>query len=192
MLKNRLLIVGIILSLSVVMLFLGNVKVFTFSVPKSLAPPVSESILQVRSEEALVEWVYTHSNRISKNVCKEIVKEAIKMPKPLLLLAIMEVESNFVPTATSSKNAIGLMQILPSAWDKDLIKRGDIGERRDLYDINTNIRCGSYIFQLYLNQAKGNIDKALELYLGGKDGVYVKRILTNLASLYLLVDARLG
>jgi len=192
MFKNRVFIVGLVLSLSVVMLFFGNVNILPLKVPKSPAPIVSEPIPQVRSEEALVEWVYTHSNRISKNVCKEIVKEAIKMPKPLLLLAIMEVESNFVPTARSSKNAIGLMQILPSAWDKDLIKRGDIKERRDLYDIGTNVKCGSYIFQLFLTQSKGNIDKALELYLGSRDGAYVKRILTNLASLYLLVDVKLG
>jgi hypothetical protein len=30
---------------------------------------------------------------------------------------------------------------------------------------------------------------ALEKYLGGRDGVYVRKILTNLASLYLLVES---
>jgi len=187
----------VVMAIAIVILFFGDTKVVTFSTPK---PPTSvpsttivptPTIKETNGEILLTEWVYAHSNRISKNVCREIVREAMRQPKPLVLLAIMEVESNFVPTARSNKNAIGLMQILPSAWDKDLIKRGDIKERRDLYDIGTNVKCGSYIFQLFLTQSKGNIDKALELYLGGTDGAYVKRILTNLASLYLLVDVEL-
>ena len=155
-------------------------------------PLVVEGVVVIgKSGPALSNWVYSRSIRISRDTCKKIVEETIKYQKPLLLLSIMEVESHFVPTATSSKNAMGLMQVMPGIWDKDLIAKGIIKERRDLYDIEPSIKAGNYVFNLCLVRSKGDVEKALEYYLGGKDGVYVKRILTSLSTLYILTDMRL-
>lgn len=145
----------------------------------------------VKSEPILVEWVYKNSSRISRTTAKEIVTEALKTPKPLITLAIMSVESEFVPTAVSNKGALGLMQINPVAWEKDLFAKNVIKERRDLFNIDTNIKVGGYIFHVCMTQAKGDVEKALEAYLGGKDGGYVKRILLNLATLYSIAEVRL-
>jgi soluble lytic murein transglycosylase-like protein len=157
--------------------------------PKSLTV---KELVEGPSKVALIDWVYNKSNRISRKTFTEIVGEAMKYQKPLLLLSIMEVESNFIPTANSPKNALGLMQVMPGVWDKDLIAKGIIKERRDLYDIEPAVKAGNYVFGICLMQAKGDVEKAMEYYLGGKDGAYTKRILANLATLYLLTDVRLN
>jgi len=145
----------------------------------------------VRSEKILTDWVYERSNRISRGTCKLIVQEAMKTPKPLLLLSIMDVESNFVPTATSIKGAMGLCQIMPGVWEKEMMTKGVIKERRDLYDIRPNILVGGYVLHIFMVETKSDAEKALEKYLGGRDGVYVKKILNNLAHLYYITESKL-
>ena len=98
----------------------------------------------------------------------------------------MEVESNFVPSATSTKGALGLTQVMPGVWEKDLIAKGIIKERRDLFDIGPSIAAGDYVLGVFIKESKGNVEKALEKYLGGRDGAYVKRIYANLANLYVI------
>jgi hypothetical protein len=137
--------------------------------------------------DALVKWVYEHSNRISRADCNEIVFEVMKSNKPLLLLALMEVESNFVPNAISNRGALGLTQVMPGIWEKDLITRGIILERRDLFNIGPSIAAGDYVLSVFLKEAKGDVAHTLEKYLGGRDGAYVKRIFGNLANLYIIV-----
>jgi hypothetical protein len=137
-------------------------------------------------EDILTNWVLSRSDRISRSAAKEIVKESMWVDYPMLMLAIIEVESNFVPTAISSKGAVGLTQIMPKIHGPALIKSNIIKEHRDLFDIAISIRAGNIVLRDCLKQSKGNISNALEQYLGGKDGAYVKAILTNLATLYIL------
>jgi len=138
-------------------------------------------------EKVLTKWIYEHSKQISMQTSGEIVKEVMKTNKPLLILAIAEIESNFIPSALSSKGAMGLTQVMPSVHEKELISKGMIKERRDLFDIVPSIRAGNYVLDFCLTQSKDNVPKALELYLGGQGGHYVKRILSSLANLYVAV-----
>lgn len=90
---------------------------------------------------------------------------------PELVLALINVESNFDRFAISSAGALGLMQVMPF-W------LNEIGRPEDnLFDINTNLRFGCTILGIYLKREKGNMFRALARYNGsvGK-GWYPDRV----------------
>ncbi len=138
----------------------------------------------------LAGWIYSKSEKISIDTARLIVKEALKTERPLLILAMISAESEFVPSATSPKGAIGLMQIIWHFHGKTLIDAKLAKEKRDLYDISVAIQSGNFLMNGFLKQENGDLEKALHRYLGGKDGYYVKRILLNLGNLYLLVGGK--
>ncbi|OLS13270.1 MAG: Lytic transglycosylase catalytic [Promethearchaeota archaeon CR_4] len=139
-----------------------------------------------RIENILTEWVISRSNRISSSTARKIVGGIMRADYPLLMLAIIDVESNFVPTAVSKQGAWGLTQVMPKVHGQRLIKANVIAVERDLFDIDASIRSGNLILRDCLKQSNGNVEKALERYLGGIDGIYVKKILVNLSNLYVL------
>jgi len=94
---------------------------------------------------------------------------------PQLVLALINVESNFDRFAISSAGAQGLMQIMPFWLD-------EIGKPEDnLFDIETNLRFGCTILSLYLEREKGDMHRALARYNGsvGKHW-YPRRVYTAL------------
>ncbi len=79
---------------------------------------------------------------------------------PELVLAVIEVESNFNQFAISRAGAIGLMQVMPF-WLKE------IGHPEDnLFDARTNLRLGTTILKYYLDKEDGNLTRALARYNG--------------------------
>lgn len=138
-------------------------------------------------EKVLTKWVYEHSANISIHTAREIVLETMKTDKPLLMISLIAVESNFCPTARSNKGAIGLSQVMYRIHGKNLIKLGIIKEERDLFDIVPSVASGNVILETFLKETDYNVSKALERYLGGADGTYLKAILLNLADLYVRV-----
>ncbi len=79
---------------------------------------------------------------------------------PELILAIIEVESNFDRYAISVAGAIGLMQIMPFWLD-------EIGRPDDnLLHIDTNLRYGCTILKFYLDKENGDLRRALGRYNG--------------------------
>ena len=135
----------------------------------------SNKVKQARPQ--LVEWVYKHS-RISRIMAEEIVDNVDGLSCPLFLLALMKTESNFNPTAISSKGAMGLGQIMP-VHKKALKEAGIIEEMRDIFNIPTAIEATEFIWELKMAAAKGDINKALALYLGVKSEKYVNKILKD-------------
>ena len=80
--------------------------------------------------------------------------------EPELVLALINVESNFDRFAISSAGAQGLMQIMPF-W------LNEIGRPEDnLFDIDTNLRFGCTILNIYLKRERGDMRKALARYNG--------------------------
>ncbi len=80
--------------------------------------------------------------------------------QPELVLSLINVESNFDRFAISSAGALGLMQIMPFWLD-------EIGRPEDnLFDINTNLRFGCTILNIYLKREHGNMRRALARYNG--------------------------
>lgn len=80
--------------------------------------------------------------------------------QPELVLAIMDVESNFDRFAISSAGAQGLMQIMPF-WLEEIGRPED-----NLMDIGTNLRFGCTILGIYLKREGGNMRRALARYNG--------------------------
>ena len=88
---------------------------------------------------------------------------------PLLLLAVIAVESNFDRFAVSVVGAKGLMQVLPSQH-RDLVQRTS-----DLTDASTNVSIGSTILRDYIEASDGDVHDALVRYSGGARG-YARRV----------------
>ena len=134
----------------------------------------------------IIAWVYKHSSKISKKTARIIVEETFQNSKyPLLLLAIFAKESSFNPTAVSKKNAFGLGQILVTKEQIKLLKENNIiSEPRDLFDIETNIKASEFMLDQKLKSAKGDLHKALYLYVGGNKK-YAQDVLQLLGDLYL-------
>ena len=85
---------------------------------------------------------------------------------PELVLAVIDVESNFDPFAISSAGARGLMQVMPF-WLKEIGRPGD-----SLFRIQTNLRYGCTILKYYLDKEKGNLYTALKRYNGTRERHY--------------------
>lgn len=81
---------------------------------------------------------------------------------PMLILALIDVESDFDQYAISSAGARGLMQVMPF-WKDEIGKPGD-----SLFDIHTNLRYGCAILSLYLEKEKNNTTLALARYNGSR------------------------
>ena len=79
---------------------------------------------------------------------------------PELVLAVIEVESNFDRYAVSVAGALGLMQIMPF-WLKEIGRPDD-----NLLHMNTNLRYGCTILKFYLDKEKGDLRRALGRYNG--------------------------
>jgi soluble lytic murein transglycosylase-like protein len=83
----------------------------------------------------------------------------VELP-PELILAVIEVESNFDRYAISVAGAIGLMQIMPFWLD-------EIGRPKDnLLHIDTNLRYGCTILRFYYDKENGDLRRALGRYNG--------------------------
>ncbi|MDH3899878.1 MAG: lytic transglycosylase domain-containing protein [Gammaproteobacteria bacterium] len=115
-------------------------------------------------------WLTDMSNRLTSRVnnpeerltiLKTVHYEARRARlQPELVLAIINIESNYDRFAISSAGARGLMQIMPFWLD-------EIGHPEDnLFHITTNIRFGCTILSYYLKQEDGNMYRALARYNG--------------------------
>lgn len=79
---------------------------------------------------------------------------------PQLVLAVIQVESNFRKYAVSTAGARGYMQVMPF-WI-DLIGT----KEHNLFHLRTNLRYGCLILRHYLDIERGNLARALGRYNG--------------------------
>lgn len=91
---------------------------------------------------------------------------------PYLVAGIIKVESNYNPYAQSHKNAMGLMQIIPSTglWAAEELDLKDFYVE-ELYTAETNIAIGAWYLQRLNQQFHGNIRLVLAAYNGGSGNV---------------------
>ena len=80
--------------------------------------------------------------------------------KPEMVLAVIEVESDFNPYAISRAGARGLMQVMPF-WLEEIGIPGD-----SLFRVQTNLRYGCTILKYYLDKEQGDLTRALARYNG--------------------------
>lgn|SRR3989338_378966 len=96
---------------------------------------------------------------------------------PLLVLAIIKVESGFKPTARSHAGAIGLMQVMPIVI-RAVGDEVSVYSRDDLYDPYKNILLGIHYFTFLRDKYRNNVQNALVAYNMGPtalDGLLVRR-----------------
>lgn len=100
------------------------------------------------------------AQRILRAVHCESSKHAMLRDRPQLVLAVIDVESAFDPFAVSYAGAVGLMQVMPF-WPTELGL-----SRKDLIDVELNIRMGTSILAYYLERERGDYHRALGRYNG--------------------------
>ena len=104
-----------------------------------------------------------------------IITEQAKLHNldPLLIIALIQVESTFNPYAQSHKGAKGLMQLLPDTARYINKKTGQgMPENSNLFDTETNITLGTAYMEYLLNKTKGNLEYALAAYNMGPANMF--------------------
>jgi soluble lytic murein transglycosylase len=87
---------------------------------------------------------------------------------PVLILAIIEVESGFDPAARSGRNALGLMQVRPATLWREAERSGLAGD--DPHDPDLNVLAGALYFRRLID-AFGHNDVALMAYNAGPNRI---------------------
>jgi len=121
------------------------------------------------------EYIRANFKKVPRSVAKTISTEIVEKSKqysvsPELLVGIVQVESAFDPMAVSSKSARGLMQVMP-AW----AEKFSLPDEYELHNIDINIESGIKVFQIHQEEASGNIEETLYLYVG-KDKSYAPKV----------------
>lgn len=91
---------------------------------------------------------------------------------PLMVAAVINVESKFRTDALSPRGAKGLMQVLDTTgtWAAEKIGMTDFSTDQ-LYEADTNIRIGCWYLSRLLQQYDGDLGMALAAYNGGSGNV---------------------
>jgi len=82
---------------------------------------------------------------------------------PELVLAVIDVESNFDRYAISSASALGLMQVMPF-WVKEVGQ----DDKNLLFDVEFNVLLGCRILKYYLDMENGDLIQGLSRYNGSR------------------------
>jgi len=80
---------------------------------------------------------------------------------PELVLAVIDVESNFDRFAISSATALGLMQVMPF-WVPELGYK----DKNQLFNVEVNVLLGCRILSYYLDMERGDLVRGLARYNG--------------------------
>jgi len=104
---------------------------------------------------------------VSSEMATDIVSRTYAIARetrldPLLILAVISVESSFNPGAESSMGAKGLMQVIPRFHTE---KFDPLGGEEAAFDLDVNIMVGAQILKQYLRRA-GDLADALRMYVG--------------------------
>jgi hypothetical protein len=105
---------------------------------------------------------------------------------PLLILAVMAIESRYNPVAESHMGARGLMQIIPKFHLEKLV---DHGGESALLDPEVNIQVGARILREYTRRF-GDVETGLQMYAGAFDqptSQYSAKVLAERARLEQMV-----
>ena len=81
---------------------------------------------------------------------------------PLLIIAVIAIESRFNPIAESVAGAKGLMQIIPK-YHSDKLE--EYGGEKAVFDPVANVKIGAQILKDYI-RATGNVGIGLQMYAG--------------------------
>ncbi len=123
----------------------------------------------VREQRVVAEFI-ARRYRVADEVIARFVATAYRAGKesavdPLLILAVIGVESRFNPVAESVLGAKGLMQVMAKFHMEKVVLHGD---QDVLLEPEANIRIGAQILREYLRRF-GETETALQMYAGALD-----------------------
>jgi len=148
--------------------------------PQALDSNLMGSIQNQRAVADFFEKKY----KLDRAKIEEYVSNTILIAKevnidPVLLLAVISVESNFNPNTRSHAGAEGLMQVMTSVH-KD--KYALYGGTAEAVKPEVNIRVGAYILK-YLIATAGSLRNGLKYYVGAAnaedDGGYTDKVMAE-------------
>lgn len=136
-----------------------------------------------KNRDRAIEWLDEKATRAPRHQVVQyvdFVSENVEPRFQLVVMAILTIESEGDPKAKSPDGSLGLTQILPRCWEKELKAQGIIKDRKDFFDYRKNILSCQYILQKNGGDRQ-NIHRALIRYNHSKK--YVKKVIARMENL---------
>ena len=155
-------------------------------IPTSKIDPLaldSNLMSPVQNQRAVAEF-FEKKYGLDKSKIEEYVSNAVLISRevkidPVLLLAVMSVESNFNPMTKSEAGAEGLMQVMTNVHKEKYAPYGGVA---GAVKPEVNIRIGAYILK-YLIATSGSLRNGLKFYVGAgnadNDGGYADKVMAE-------------
>lgn len=157
------------------------------SLPEQEAAAAQAGSRSVQAQQRVTDWL-AKRYKIAGSASSMLVgaayesAEAVKID-PLLILAVMAIESRFNPFAESAVGAQGLMQVMAKVHHE---KFSDLGGLNAALNPVANIQVGAQILKDLIRRA-GSIEAGLKLYVGAgnlpTDGGYADKVMAEHARL---------
>ncbi len=140
-------------------------------------------LLDSALNQAKIANLMAEKYKVDVNTLKSYISHAVIVGKevsidPVLIIAVMAIESNFKASVQSPAGAQGLMQVMTSVHANKFIPYGGIAAA---FKPEANIRVGAYILKYLIAQA-GSLSGGLRYYVGASsagDGGYAAKVMTE-------------
>jgi hypothetical protein len=151
-------------------------------IPGKIDPAAQDArLMSSLVEQQKVANYMANKYRVDPNAINQYVSHAMVVAKevdldPVLLVAVMAIESNFNPNIQSNMGAQGLMQVLTRVHADKFVPYGGPAAA---FKPEANIRVGAYILKYFIAQA-GSLQGGLRYYVGGAvvgDGGYAGKVM---------------
>jgi soluble lytic murein transglycosylase len=155
--------------------FSGLALLFACASPMISVNKASADYQQTQRLAALISQEIPSERNKAKKVRKdekldvfEFARHVVRLSRdyevdPLLVLAIIKVESGFKPTARSYVGAIGLMQVMPVVI-RAVGSEVAVSNKAELYDPYKNVLLGIHYFTFLRDKYENNLQHALSAY----------------------------
>ena len=135
-----------------------------------------------KQQGIIVAWV-SKKYRVAPEPISALVQAAYELSPehqidPILVIAVMAIESNFHPYVQSEYGAQGLMQVVTKIHTA---RYKDYGGNLAAFDPLTNMKVGILVLRDCI-KLKGSLEEGLRFYVGGtseNDGGYVQKVFTE-------------
>ena len=153
-------------------------------IPVDRIEAARETFNVTESQLEALEHYIARKYRVAKAVTNRIVESALVVGaeldiNPVLILAVMSIESRFNPYAESHAGAQGLMQVMTRVHEDKFEKFGQ--GPSDAFHPEVNIRVGAQILYDCIRR-RGSVTNGLRCYVGAtgpNDGGYSNKVLAE-------------
>ncbi|WP_234004332.1 lytic transglycosylase domain-containing protein [Chromobacterium vaccinii] len=131
-----------------------------YAVPAEAAPLAAAPEVRAEPASAAAKPLSSSAQRYRPLIDDVARQHALD---PMLIHAVVQVESAYRPEAVSGKGAVGLMQLMPATAAR-------FGQTA-LYDPRANLQAGAAYLDWLMNRFGGRLDLALAAYNAGEGAV---------------------